>query len=86
MERKVLLALGERKKIATLPPPSADALDAAILRDAAREQFSLTVEDCAITLQTYDLDFDDWVDANEDLSVSHKDKLKVVLSECQVSE
>ena len=61
MERRILLALGERKKIVTLPPPGADALDSVMLRNAAREQFSITADDSEITLQTYDLDFDDCV-------------------------
>ena len=86
MERKVLLSLGERKKIASLPPSYSDVKDSAILKDAAREHFSITAGDSEITLQTYDGDFDDWVDADEDCTVSHKDRVKIVLSECQVSE
>ena len=60
MERQVLLVFGQCKKM-TLPAPSVDTLDVAIIRAAAREQSSLTVEDDAITLQAYDADFVDWV-------------------------
>lgn len=79
MERRVLLVLGERKKIATLPPPNADVLDSAMVRNAAREQFSITAEDNKITVQTYDLEFDDWIDANDDFTVNPKDRIKIVV-------
>ena len=58
MERRILLVFGQCKKTNL---PSVDTLDVAIIRAAAREQSSLTVEDDAITLQAYDADFVDWV-------------------------
>ena len=58
-----------------------------MVRNAASEQFSITAEDKKITIQTYDLDFDDLVDANGDFTVNHKDRIKVVvLSGNQASE
>ena len=86
MDRKVLLTLGERKKIMTLPPQNPDTVNATLVRATARELFVLTGEDLEIILQVFDQDFKDWVDANDDFSVRYKHKIKIVLSEWQVCE
>ena len=52
---------------------------------AAREHFLITAGDSETGFKRM-TDFDDWVDADEDCTVSHKDKVKIVLSECQVGE
>ena len=83
-ERKILLALGERKKVA-VSPSQTNTSDAELLRDAVRDLFFTSSRDDEITLQLYDADFEDWIDTNKDLSVKHKDKVKVVLNDTQVS-
>ena len=82
--RKIMLVLGESKKVATLPAPSGNAPDIEVITDAAKELFVISESEGKLLVQQYDDDFDEWIDINDDFVAKDKQKLKIVRHVCNV--
>lgn len=81
MEIKVLLCKNERKRIVTIQVGD----DVRYLKKLAVEAFNLAA-DSSVTLEYYDTDFDDWIEAEDDYNPSDKEKFNVVVKKDEVSQ
>lgn len=80
MEIKVLLCKDERKRIVTIQIGD----DVRYLKKLAAEAFNLA--DSSVTLQYYDTDFNEWIDAEDDYNPSDREKFNVVAQKDEVSQ
>ena len=82
MDIKVLLCKEERKRIVTIQLGD----DVRYLKKLAVEAFNLTESSVTVTLQYYDTDFKEWIDAEDDYNPSDKEKFNVVAQKNEVSQ
>ena len=82
--RKILLIFGDHKKLATIGPPSATEPDKDLLLERARELFLDGNGEAKFIIQEYVVDFEDWIDIEDDFVAEDKQKIKVILlvSQC----
>lgn len=80
MEIKVLLCKEERKRVVSIQLGD----DVRYLKKLAVETFNLA--ESSVTLQYYDTDFKEWIDAEDDYNPSDKEKFNVVAQKDEVSQ
>jgi hypothetical protein len=78
--RKILLIFGDHKKLATIGPPSATEPDKDLLLERARNLFLDGNGEAKVIIQEYVVDFEDWIDIENDFVAEDKQKIKVILS------
>ncbi len=80
MEIKVLLCKEERKRVVTIQLGD----DVRYLKKLAVEAFNLA--ESSVTLQYYNTDFMEWIDAEDDYNPSDKEKFSILVQKDEVSQ
>ena len=79
-----MLVFGERKKVATLRPPSESEPDTKGITDAAKNLFLEDSVECTLTLQEFHQDLEEWIDIGGCFVAGNKQKIKVVVESVSI--
>ena len=82
MARKVLLSYMERNKPVTIPEEQNDGHVDFLRQEFLKNFYYSKNVRLNVTFQRFDLEWNEYVDLEDDATVHNKDKLKVIVSPC----